>query len=73
MKLYKVYDTQGGNFMEWTHETPQTLQQIQGYLYALANDDKQSDDDRWSWHNFRHNFKGGELLMEWGIELEQVK
>ena len=71
MKYYKVWDRDGGNFMEWTHETPQTLQQLHAYLYAISNDDKY-DDDRWTWNNFRRSFKGGELCAFWNIELEEV-
>lgn len=73
MKKYKVYDNQGGSFMEWTHDEPQTLQQIHGYLYSMANDGKDYKDDMWTWNNFRHNFKNGELLYEWGISLEEVE
>lgn len=73
MKRYKVYDLQGGDFMGWTHEMPQTKNQIMGYLYSLANDIKTDDDDKWTWHNFRHNFKNDELCNEWYIKLEEVK
>lgn len=73
MNKYIVIDKQGGNFMSWTSETPLTKQQIMGYLYSLANTDKCSDDDKWTWNNFRHNFKNDEFCSEWSIELKEVK
>lgn len=69
---YIVIDNQGGDFMGWTRETPLTKQQIMAYLYSLANNDKYNDDDKWTWNNFRHNFKNDEFCVEWGIELERV-
>lgn len=72
MKKYVVIDCQGGNFMGWTRETPLTKQQIMGYLYSLSNNDKYSDDDKWTWGNFRHNFKNDEFCAEWAIKLEEV-
>lgn len=72
MKKYIVIDNQGGNFMKWTHETPLTKQQIMGYLYSMANDDKYNDDDKWTWNNFRRNFKNDEFCVEWDIILERI-
>ena len=72
MTHYITHDTQGGTFMEWTHETPQTFQQLQAYLYAMSNENKTNQDDLWTWSNFRHNFTKDELCNEWGIELEAV-
>lgn len=69
---YIVIDNQGGDFMGWTRETPLTKQQIMGYLYSLANDNKCSDDDKWTWDNFRHNFKNDEYCAEWDISLERL-
>ena len=73
MKKYIVIDNQGGNFMGWTREIPLTKHQIMGYLYSLANNDKYNDDDRWTWGNFRHNFKNDEFCAEWDITLESVE
>lgn len=71
MIKYIVIDNQGGDFMGWTRETPLTKQEIMGYLYSLSNDDIY-DDDKWTWTNFRHNFKNNEFCSEWGITLERV-
>lgn len=73
MIKYIVIDNQGSDFMGWTRETPLTKQQIMGYLYSLANDDKYNDDDKWTWSNFRYNFKHDEFCAEWDITLEKVK
>ena len=73
MKKYVVIDRQGGNFMQWTHEKPLTKQAIMGYLYYIANDGKDDDSDKWTWDNFRHNFKNDEFCAEWDIELEEAR
>ena len=73
MKRYIVHDRQGGDFMGWTRERPQTIQQIMGYLYDMANDQNADYGDRWTWQNFRYNFKGLEFCAEWGVELEEAK
>ncbi len=59
--------------MGWTRQEPQTKNQLMGYLYSIANDDKYNDDDKWTWNNFRHNFKQDEFCAEWGLDLEEVK
>lgn len=73
MKRYKVIDLRGGDFMGWTRQEPQTKNQIMGYLYSIANDDKYNDDDKWTWNNFRNSFKQDEFCAEWGLGLEEVK
>lgn len=68
MKHYIVRDLQGGGFMSWTHQEPQTKQQIRSYLYQMANNDKMCEEDMWQWNDFKLD----EALSDWGIELEEV-
>ena len=54
--------------MSWTHQEPQTKQQIRSYLYQMANNDKMCEEDMWQWNDFKLD----EALSDWDIELEEV-
>ena len=69
MKYYKVLDKQGANFMDWTHDEPQTKQSIRAYLYSMSNDGKTSLDDMWIWKDYKLD----DALSDYDIELELVK
>ena len=68
MKKYIVHDRQLAGFMGWTHETPQTKQQLKSYLYAIANDGKTSDDDKWEWRTTTLD----DFLEMWELSIEAV-